>query len=152
MIKLMAICLCIFSIPGYVCSQTHSDEIIERTISKIGAINRSGRVVEKTFGDIIYLADSTVSENRLYEHQFRVGNTYHLNAFASEEDVSDINIVILSYDMNNKLHVVSQDNMKGNDVNIRFEPVENEVHYIVVTAALKSGVKNCFFNLIIDRE
>lgn len=133
-------------------AQTHANEIIAKTLSKIYDINKNNRVVEKTFGDIIYISDSAISENHFYKCEFLIGNAYHITAFASDEDVSDINALIFDYDMNNKPQIVARDNITSNDVSFRFEPQENGEHYIIVTATLKPGVKNCFFNLIIDRE
>ena len=145
---LLSLCLS----AGAVSAQLHSDQIIQTTLNKMQVINKNLRVVEKTFADIIFVSDSAITDNRMYKHTFSSSNAYHLNAFAVGDDVSDLNIIIVNSPKTGKPKVVATDDMTGNDVSIKFEPAESGTYYVFVSGKLKSGVNNCFFNLIIDRE
>jgi hypothetical protein len=145
------ILMAIFHYNGY--GQTHAitTEIIQRTITKSKAIQSEYRVIEKTFGDFIFTAD-TIGINRLYKHFFSSSNHYRINAFASAQAVSDLDIGIYKLDADNKFQKVTSDNSYGSDVNLTFTPSESNYYYVFITGTLKSGYQAAFFNIIIDRQ
>jgi len=132
-------------------AQDHTADIINMTVTKMNAIKKNYRVIEKTVGDVFFLND-TLGDNRVFSYGFSSANRYHLNAFAPGDDISALAIAVYMYDSNNKLQFVTRNEVQGADVTLNFNPAESKTYYLVVSGTLRTNIQTSFFNLIIDRD
>ena len=133
-------------------AQDRVAEIMTQTANKIKIAQRDYRVVEKTIADILYLNDTT-GDNRFYSYYFSNAKRYHLNVFASNEDISAIAVAIYLWDADNRKWVlVTRNGTTGTDVTLNFDPKDSKTYYVLVTGDLRQNVNNTFFNLLIERD
>ncbi len=132
-------------------AQDHTADVINMTITKMNAIKRDYRVIEKTVGDVLFPSD-TAGDNRFFTYGFSSSKRYHLNAFAPNADISAISILVYAYDANNKIQLITRKDIQGSDVVLNFDPNESKTYYLFVSGTLRQNVQSSFFNLIIDRD
>ncbi len=132
-------------------AQDHTEEVIMQTANKVKLAQRDYRVVEKTIADILF-QDDTVGENRFYSYYFSSSKRYHLNVFASNQDISSIGVAVYLYNDDHKWELVTRNATTGTDVTLNFDPKESKVYYLIVTGSLRQNVGNTFFNLVIERD
>jgi len=125
--------------------------MMQTSIDKIKVSSDAGRIIERTFSDIIFRNDST-SSNCWFYHRMSSSNSYRINAFAPSEGVSAINVYVYYKDDNNKWQMSASNSNTGNDVSVRFSPPVTRYYAIVVKGTLRTNINNALFNLIIERE
>jgi len=132
-------------------AQTRVPNMMETSLTKIRSSGQAGRVIERTFSDIIFRDDSSAT-NTIFTHRFSSSNNYRINAFAPSSELTDIYVYIYRKDDNGKWQKVASSTSGGNDVVIRFSPQVSGSYTFLVKGTLKSGINNSLFNLIIERE
>jgi hypothetical protein len=125
--------------------------MMETSITKIKTSSQAGRVIERTFSDIIFKDDSTAT-NCWFYHHMSSSNTYRLNAFAPSENVSSLNIYVYYKDDNDKWQLAASNSTAGYDISLRFNPQVSRYYAIMIKGALRANINNALFNLIIERE
>jgi hypothetical protein len=125
--------------------------MMQTSIDKIKVSSDAGRVIERTFSDVIFRGDSTNS-NCWFYHRMSASNSYRINGFAPSEDVSALNVYVYYKDDNNKWQMIASNSNTGNDVSLRFSPTVTRFYAIVVRGTLRTNINTALFNLIIERE
>ena len=143
--------LTVIMVSGSLHAQTRVPNMMETSLVKIKASGQAGRVIERTFSDIIFRDDSTAT-NTIFSHRFSSSNNYRINAFAPSSELSAIYVYIYRKDDNGKWQKVASSTGSGNDVTIQFSPQVSGSYTFMIKGTLQSSVNNSLFNLIIERE
>jgi hypothetical protein len=136
---------------GMLQAQTSVPNMMQTSITKIKASSQEGRVIERTFSDVIFKDDST-GTNCWFYHRMSSSNTYRINAFAPGENVSAMNLYVYYKDENDKWQLATSNSNGSNDVSLRFSPQVTRFYAVMVKGTLRTNINNALFNLIIERE
>jgi hypothetical protein len=143
---------CLLLIGFKASAQDHTAETIQKSSDKIKRIEKNYGVVERTFADMIFADDSASRINRVYKHYFSASNRYNLNAFAADEDISQMVLSVVQVNTGGTSKVLADNTTQYADVSLSYKPAVSGYYYVVVNGVLKDKNAGAFFNLIIERN